>query len=736
MASPTASPTTNRKIPAASSTPVPGASSKAAATTNVANRSLKEPTPSGAPLEGAPAYDFNLNLNAAYLLLQENKPEEARRLFEEIQTQLKGTRVRKDSLNPIHCSLGLALTYPEGNPERSKHAVEVYDAIKIVWATKVLWNNLTPEKKSEAYCALRHCLKRFQPLIPHDQHLVRREMAEKIAECSKHILPLEIFYEKVQEAARHVQKKELEEACERYTEALQFIEGKTEPCYLIGRVDCLLGFAKIYDEADKNELSQRAKTAVFQLYDARASVTVDGSKKIEFLILINQYLADLSTLFPDTSSADYLEIQARIEACKKELPADYAASSQLSPKSDKPAAAASSAGALPAHGSSETAHGGKPPSIPAASSSGAPLPDPRTAPKTFSQALSAAYQLLGQNKIEAARSRFEEIQSHLKTASLSKASLIPVHVYLGLAYTSSEGSSERTTFVGEAYDALKIVLAHTVDWESLNPEEKSNRYVSLRMCLKKVLALVLKEMTGPTIFLDADQIKIELIAHIEACAKYILPLDDCKEKISEADQCVRQKDLLSAAKLYKEALQIIDGKDTLNYLIPRADCLLSYVKICDDPSEKKALSLKAKDAILEIYTSRQALCASNSYKITNVLQWIINSLNDLSKLFPDGSAEYLEAMHGIETCQQKLREEAADSSLLPTNNRGLTGKAPSGKDSSGPSETAGGKPPRKVTPGSPDNGSWRIGRIFAVLVLAALAITGVVFYRRHIVKID
>jgi hypothetical protein len=99
--------------------------------------------------------------------------------------------------------------------------------------------------------------------------------------------------------------------------------------------------------------------------------------------------------------------------------------------------------------------------------------------------------------------------------------------------------------------------------------------------------------------------------------------------------------------------------------------------------------------------------------MTDLLKGLISFLEELSKLFPNDSAEYLETMQGIDTCRTKLLEQA-----------------PSGT-------SPGGQPPKSVTPGPAGGGSRRIGRIFAVLVLAALVVgVGVVFYRRNIVKVD
>jgi hypothetical protein len=172
-----------------------------------------------------------------------------------------------------------------------------------------------------------------------------------------------------------------------------------------------------------------------------------------------------------------------------------------------------------------------------------------------------------------------------------------------------------------------------------------------------------------------------------------------------------------------------------DYLIPRASCLLDFVKICDE-SEKEVLSLRAKTAVFEIYSSREALCAVNSPKMTGLLEGLMDLFEELSQLFPKGSAEHLETMQGIEKIINLL-ENIDPPSQLPPKGRELTGKS-SSDGASGPSDTApGGKPPKNVTLGPAGGGSWTIGRIFAALALAAVAVTvGVVFYRRNIVQIN
>ncbi len=650
MASPTASPTTNRKIPAASSTPVPGASSKAAATTNVANRSLKEPTPSGAPLEGAPAYDFNLNLNAAYLLLQENKPEEARRLFEEIQTQLKGTRVRKDSLNPIHCSLGLALTYPEGNPERSKHAVEVYDAIKIVWATKVLWNNLTPEKKSEAYCALRHCLKKFQPLIPQDQDLVRREMVGKIAECSKHILPLENFDEKVQEAARHIYKKEIKEACALYVEALQLIEGNDTLDYLAPRINCLLSYVKICDPSEKEALSQRAKTAVFRLYDARRSFyTDDASEKKKFIEQLQDVLTELSTLFPDTSSADYLEIQAHIEACKKGLPADVALT----------------AAALDAI-----------------------------------KKLKTAFNALYTGKTDEAIRLFLETKSFLESNPQPQYEL-PIYCLLGLAESFPADHANRSEYVEAAYAGLVFIWTDQVkNWESSPRREKSMAFNRFQYLLNSLRLLTPADKTKILEFIDNK---------IVDSSSHMLPEDLYNAKIALAHLLARKKQSGEAQILLLKTLEDLLKETAPKFIRFKAQAFLSLAETyAVGTAERNSATQSAKDAVYEFMSKKEELYQKENKQ--TILRDLLICLKMLQKLFPEPQEDIARK---IDACSLEL-----------------DALAPSSAPKQAPSS-------RKVFKGNPSGGSLRIGRIFAVLALAAVAITiGFVFYRRQIVTIN
>ncbi|HEY5236367.1 MAG TPA: hypothetical protein VIJ14_09335 [Rhabdochlamydiaceae bacterium] len=326
-----------------------------ASTSRAARRGMAEAaSASGASLaDGSVPYDFLQNLEVAEKLLQKGNNEAAQRIFREIAVRSEGTELPETSLFLARCLLGIAYSYPEG-VERTNYAAKVYTALNKVYAYKPEWEALTKEELSSAHLDLRSCFKRLRPLIPAKEAAALEEVDTKISECSALILPLDQFHEKVKEADAFF-NNDKPHARKLYEEALLTIEGRDEIDYVVARAPCLLKLigtcAK--EDAARAVLRNTAQEVIFNLYN-KNELLCEGGKytKEEAFRLILGYLRLLRTLTPMSVPPNRhtrlsLAIQTRIDACKKEVPEEFAAA----PTREGRSAAASSTASRPSSAS-------------------------------------------------------------------------------------------------------------------------------------------------------------------------------------------------------------------------------------------------------------------------------------------------------------------------------------------------------------------------------------------------
>jgi hypothetical protein len=340
------------------------------------------------------------------------------------------------------------------------------------------------------------------------------------------------------------------------------------------------------------------------------------------------------------------------------------------------------------------------------------------------RSLKSVNKRIDEGKNDEARAILEEIDRYLKTKIHLKNCLAPALYYLGLAYTYPVGSKERTENAANAYQALKLVCQNNEAWKTFDEVKKSKAYCDLRTCYERLKPLV------PENEIDALS---EIDQKIAECNPHILPLEAFNAKVYEADRCVRQKNHEKAGRLYTAALKLIEGESGRNFMIPKVLCILKLANICEAPDMKLGLSTTAKATLFEIYKTIEAFFNADLTNKTDVYKQLHFCFLELAKLFPETETlTQLEIRYRIEECQKEFTPEPPTP--LPKTHRASSTTHPT----AGSSETAGpGKTQRKYTQGSSGNGSWGMGRIFAALVFAAVAVAaGFAFYRRHIFKVD
>jgi hypothetical protein len=381
----------------------------------------------------------------------------------------------------------------------------------------------------------------------------------------------------------------------------------------------------------------------------------------------------------------------------------------------------------------------------AASASGVSLAG-GSAPYDFLQNLEVAEKLLQKGNNEAAQRIFGEIAARAEDTELPETSLFLARCLLGLAYSYPEGTV-RTNYAAKVYTALNKVYAYKPEWEALTKEELSSAHLDLRSCFKRLRPLIpAKEVAALG----------EVDTKISECSALILPLDEFHEKVKEADAFFNN-DKPHARKLYEEALLTIEGRDEIDYLLARAPCLLKLIGTCaKEDAARAVLRNTAQDIIFNLYKNNELLCEGGKYTKGEAFSLILGYLRLLRELTPSRQAGYtrlsLAIQSRIDACKKEVPEEsaaaptregrsAAASSTASRPSSASLAPPPAAAPISPSSTRTGptpppGKTPKKLTP-VPSGGSWGLGKIFLALVfIAAVAVAGVVLYRRHIVKVS
>lgn len=208
---------------------------------------------------------------------------------------------------------------------------------------------------------------------------------------------------------------------------------------------------------------------------------------------------------------------------------------------------------------------------------------------------------------------------------------------LKLAYTYPE-ETERTQAALDAKADLDRVYENRSAWNSLNKEEKINRYKHLRICLKTFENLVQNDMSSL-------ENSVEL--QIKECNLHIPLITDFYDKLIEGDRL--QED--QAREVYIQALKMIEGYEQPDYLLARASgttCLaLTYKPDDDNPYSQPAL-----DQTVLAYQHKDALCTSDQATFA-ILKTFQKLFHNLIQLFSD--SDVLVAINKMEEeCSQKL----------------------------------------------------------------------------------
>ncbi len=260
-------------------------------------------------------YDFPGELSVAYQMLSSEEHVGAKYLFEAILGKFKTAELGNDSLVAVHCHLGIAYSLQQGD-ERLTAADAATKAIQLPYDNKHLWERLSLEKKSLAYLELRSCLKLLLDLFPQLHTRNTLDIKNKIEECTKFILPLDQFNEKLKEADRCAAKKELPQARRLYWEALQFVQDRDDVMSKLAHATCLLTLASTFSSRNHREREGifRAEGILSNVYENRENLPPD----------INSTLVELLTKLHLMLPEEHLElrqaVQEKIDTCKAALP--------------------------------------------------------------------------------------------------------------------------------------------------------------------------------------------------------------------------------------------------------------------------------------------------------------------------------------------------------------------------------------------------------------------------------
>jgi hypothetical protein len=270
-------------------------------------------------------YDFQKNLEAAESKLLEGKNDTALQIFSEIQGRIKKAKLPETSFFPLRCFLGLADCSPPA--DRVRYSTLAYCTLIKVYALRDWY----AADISSTHAELRWHLKKLRPLIPETESSILAQIDEMIAECANHILPIDAFNEKVKEADEAFKTNKITTRV-LYTEALALIADKLQIEFEVARGVCLLKLTKTYqiNDPDRAQVRDRAQEAIFSLFDKSASLYETGKyTRVDAFRLLIGYLRVLRFLTSDI--VNHQEIQAKIDACKLEIPEELLKSVTFAP---------------------------------------------------------------------------------------------------------------------------------------------------------------------------------------------------------------------------------------------------------------------------------------------------------------------------------------------------------------------------------------------------------------------
>jgi hypothetical protein len=292
---------------------------------------------------------------------------------------------------------------------------------------------------------------------------------------------------------------------------------------------------------------------------------------------------------------------------------------------------------------------------------------------------------------EQARTLFVELIKDMpKTATL----LFLADCKLGLAYTYPADSEDRTQAAILAKTDLDRVYENRSAWDSLNAEEKVNRYKYLRVCLKDFEILVQDDMSSL-------ENSVEL--QIEECSRHIPLLSDFYDKLNE-DAHLQENE--AKREVFNQALEMIEGHEEPDYLLARAFGTTSLALTCK-PGDENPFSLTALAQAIIAYQKKEALFTSDQAKLTT-LNLFDKLFHNLIQLFSDS-----ETLVAINRMFEECREELAL----------LEGSVPKDKNS-----------PRKVSKEPVD--SWKTARLIIAFGFAAIVIASAFVLGRRYVSLS
>jgi hypothetical protein len=299
--------------PRGSLSPIPLQDAKASAVNATAiNRLSPPPSPTKARLSSAePARDpLFENYQKARRLIESNK-EEARALFLTLIKELP--RIDCNLLFLADCKLGVALTYPQDDHQRTQAILNAKKDIDLAYARRNLYFDIKTEKNiSLFYKILSTSLQELKLLVPIEMEDLHADIALKIEECSHHISLLTDFYDKISQGFQsHLTVDQVREI---YTQALQMITEHEEPDYLLARAVGIIHLALTFDPGDDNPFLLKAHSQTLAAYERKEELFTDDEAKLTALNLFRKLFNYLSHLFPDDS-----DMQEKLSECEREI---------------------------------------------------------------------------------------------------------------------------------------------------------------------------------------------------------------------------------------------------------------------------------------------------------------------------------------------------------------------------------------------------------------------------------
>lgn len=273
---------------------------------------------------------------------------------------------------------------------------------------------------------------------------------------------------------------------------------------------------------------------------------------------------------------------------------------------------------------------------------------------------------------------------------------------LRFAYACPEDSQERKDTTLIAKENLDKAYKNRGAWDSLGEEEKINRYLYLRGCLRDFKILVQNDVSS----LDNS---VEL--QIEECNLHIPLLNDFYDKLNEATLLQGNE---AKREVYHQALEMIEGHEEPKYLLARAfgttSLALTYRSDDENPYSRAALDLAAK-----AYQKKDALFTDDQTKL-RTLNLFNKLFHHLIQLFSD--SDTLVAINKmLEECNQEL---ARCQDSVPKN-----GDGPEPSPSVSP----------RVSKESVDH--WKTARLMIAFTFAVVVIAGAfVLGRRYITRLN